>query len=76
MVYWGRGYGATTPSHLSLKAVGPLWTAFVVPPVNSRGAPRQATRETSVSERRNYGQENGRQILPSFGEFHTKWRIL
>jgi hypothetical protein len=28
MVDWGRGYGATTPSHLGLLGTGPLCTAF------------------------------------------------
>jgi hypothetical protein len=57
MVDWGRSYGATTPSHLGLKAAGPLCTAFVVPSIISRGAPCQATWETSVSEGRIYGRE-------------------
>jgi hypothetical protein len=28
MVHWGRGYGATAPSHLILEGTGPLCTAF------------------------------------------------
>jgi hypothetical protein len=37
LVDWYRGYGATTPSHLGRKL------AALVPPVNPRGASRQAT---------------------------------
>jgi hypothetical protein len=39
-VDWGRGYGATTPTHLGLSAAGPLCPPSVVPSVISRGAPR------------------------------------
>jgi hypothetical protein len=58
MVDWGRGYGATTPSHLGLCAP-PL-----VPPIISRGAPRQVTWETSVSEERNWAR-NDWSIFPA-----------
>jgi hypothetical protein len=42
MVDWGRGYGATTPSHLGLYGRA-LCVSPLVPPVISRGAPREAT---------------------------------
>jgi hypothetical protein len=61
MVVWGHGYGATTPLHQGLWAAGPL-----VPPIISRGAPRQATWETSVSEGRNYGREMADQFRLQF----------
>jgi hypothetical protein len=38
-----------------------LYAPPLVPPVNSRGTPRQVTRETSVSEGRNWTR-NGRPI--------------
>jgi hypothetical protein len=77
MLDWWRGYGATTPSQLGLCAP-PL-----VPPVISRSVPRQATWETSVSERRNYEREMAGQFglwfrLPrkSQGSFTTWDRRL
>jgi hypothetical protein len=67
MVDWGRGYGATTPSHLAYKLQA-LCAPPLVPPVISRGASRQATWETSVSEGRNYGRE-------MVGQFGMRFRL-
>jgi hypothetical protein len=64
----GRGYGATTRLHLGLYAAGHLCTAFLVPPVISRGAPRQATWEISISDERNYGREMA-------GQFGMRFRL-
>jgi hypothetical protein len=47
------GYLPDTPRPMA----GPLCTAFVVPYFISRGAPRQSTWVTSVSEGWNYGRE-------------------
>jgi hypothetical protein len=54
LVSWLRGYHPVAPRPI---AASPLCTAFLVPPVISRGNPRQATWETSVSEEWNYGRE-------------------
>jgi hypothetical protein len=59
----GRSFGVYLPDAPSPEAAGPLCTAFS-PPVISRGAPRQATWETSISEGRNWAR-NGRSILPA-----------
>jgi hypothetical protein len=58
--YW-RGQREPCLSHFSLR--GNLYfNTALVPPFISRGAPRQTAWETSVSERRNYGQEMASQI--------------
>jgi hypothetical protein len=62
MVDWRRSPGTTSPMHLGLK-VRALCAPTLVPFVISRGPPRQATLEVSVSEERNRAR-NGRQILP------------
>jgi hypothetical protein len=54
--------GSTSPTHLCLK-LRALCAPPLVPSVISRGAPRQATWETSVSEGRNWARK-GRSILP------------
>jgi hypothetical protein len=49
---------------------------LLVSPVISRGAPRPATSETSVSEGRKYGREMADPILPTTCDFHGKCRDL
>jgi hypothetical protein len=46
---WVAVLGSTSPTHLGLKLLA-LCATPIVPPLISRGAPRQATWETSVSE--------------------------
>jgi hypothetical protein len=59
-----RGYHPDAPTPI---AAGPLCPPLV-PPVISRGTPRQSTLETSVSERRNYGREMA-------GQFGLRFRL-
>src|SRR5215510_3315130 len=58
---WLAVSGSSSPNHLGLKLLA-LCAPPLVPSVISRGAPRQKTRETSVSEGRNWAR-NGRSIL-------------
>jgi hypothetical protein len=66
--------GSTSLKHLGLKLLA-LCAPHLVPSVISRGAPHQATWETSVSEGRNWVR-NGRSILPVDSNFHVNHRIL
>jgi hypothetical protein len=50
----------------------PLLVSLVI----SRGAPRPATWETSISEGRKYGREMADPILPTACDFHGKCRDL
>jgi hypothetical protein len=54
-----RGYNPVAPRLIKLQA---LCAPPLVPPVISRGTPRQAKWETSVSEGRNYGREMAGQL--------------
>src|SRR5215469_3017141 len=54
--------GPTAPMHVGLKQRA-LCAPPLVSPVISRGAPRQTTCETYISERWNYGREMVDQIL-------------
>jgi hypothetical protein len=56
-----RSYHPVTPRTLRL---GPFVHRLLVPPIISRGAPRQATWETCVSEGRNWAR-NGWSIWPA-----------
>jgi hypothetical protein len=60
-VDWRRGPGTTSPMHLGFKLLA-LCAPLLVPFVISRGAPRQATLEVSVSKGKNRAR-NGRQIF-------------
>ena len=72
---WGADRGAG-----SLDAPRPYERALCAPllvsPVISRGAPRPATWETSISEGGKYGREMADQILPTACYFHSKCRDL
>jgi hypothetical protein len=57
--------GSTSTTHLGLKLLA-LCAPPLVPPVISRGAPRQATWETSVNEVQNYGREMAGQFCLRF----------
>jgi hypothetical protein len=62
---WVAVSGSNSPTHLGLKLLA-LCAPPLVPPVISRGAPRQATWETSVSEERSYGREMAGQFCLQF----------
>jgi hypothetical protein len=66
LVEWGRGYGVATPIAPRPISCRPSVHRLLVPPVNSRGAPRQVTWETSVSEGWNYGREMAGQFVVRF----------
>jgi hypothetical protein len=61
----GRGFVVTSPMRLGLKLLA-LCAPPLVLAIISRGAPRQATWETSVSEGQNYGREMARQFCLQF----------
>jgi hypothetical protein len=72
--------GAVPPGPWSPDAPRPYERAFCAPPLVSlfisRGAPRPATWDTSVSEGRKYGREMADPILPTACDFHGKCRDL
>jgi hypothetical protein len=53
-----------------------LCALILVSPITSRGAPRPAMWETSISEGKKYGREMVDPILPTASDFHDKCRDL